>query len=185
MDTSTGSFTDCPSADLYKEQKFCTTNQIGFTHQWFHAMQSFLMQPLTNCQGSAPFPEFALFTTLLGRVRLSQSGQWLADTIIVVQKDYNYGKRQSVSGSVDSAGMGQVRTQRARARHIKRRANAGLYQKLGELACFGGIKPQSAALRCPCISTLTFEVERGTYSPSNSPSVKFTTRPTSPDSPLM
>jgi hypothetical protein len=88
-DTSTGSFTVCPTADLYKERKFCTTNQTGFTHRWFHAnMQSFSMQLPTNYRGSVPFPEFALFTTLLRRVRLSQSGQWLADTINVAQRGY-------------------------------------------------------------------------------------------------
>jgi hypothetical protein len=49
-------------------------NQIGFTHQWLQAiMPFFLVQPHTNCQGSKQFPNFALFTTLLGRVRLSQS----------------------------------------------------------------------------------------------------------------
>ena len=85
MDTSTGSLTLCPTADLYKEQKFCTTNQTGFTHRWLQALRpSFSVQPPTNCQGSVPFPEFALFTTLPGRVRLSQSGQRLADILIVV-----------------------------------------------------------------------------------------------------
>mgnify|MGYP001167442675 CR=1 FL=1 len=144
MDTSTGSFTDCPSADLYKEQKFCTTDQIGFTHQWLHAiLQSFLMQRPTNCQGSIPFPEFALFTTLLRRVRLSQSGQWLADTMIVAQKDYNYGERQGISSSIDTTGIGQTGTKRARAGNIKCRIDSGLYQKITEFARLRDIEPLS------------------------------------------
>jgi hypothetical protein len=74
MDTSTGSLTVCPTADLYKEPQFCTTQP-----NWFYApmasckVQSFSVQRPTNCQGSKQFPNFALFTTLPGRVRLSQS----------------------------------------------------------------------------------------------------------------
>lgn len=53
MDTSTGSFTGCPTADLDKKQ-----------------------------EGSKQFPNFALFTTRLRRVRLSQSGGGKTSSII-------------------------------------------------------------------------------------------------------
>ncbi len=173
LDTSTGSLEtpDVPRSLCTRNKSSVQPNPTGFTHQWLHAMmQSFLVQRPTHCQGSTPFPEFALFTTLLRRVRLSQSGQWLADIIIVAQRDYDYGKRQSISSAADSTRIGQVGAQCRRARHLQRRTDSGLYQKVAELVCFGGIEPHSAALRCPCISTLTVPVERGTYSPSNSPS---------------
>jgi hypothetical protein len=40
------------------------------------------VQPHTNCQGSKQFPNFALFTTLLGRVRLSQSVGYKTNSIV-------------------------------------------------------------------------------------------------------
>jgi hypothetical protein len=134
-------------------------------------VQFFSAQRPTNCQGSMPFPEFALFTTLLRRVRLSQSGQWLADIMIVAPLCYNHGKRQGISGSSDSAGVGQVGGKRPRSRNFQRRTDSGLYQKVAESARFGGIEPHSTGLRSPCIPTLMLHIQRGTYSPSNSPKV--------------
>lgn len=76
MDTSTGSLEsrDAPPRLCTKNRSFVQPNQIGFTHRWLHAkLQSFSVQRPTNCQGTKQSPNFALFTTLLGRVRLSQS----------------------------------------------------------------------------------------------------------------
>ena len=76
MDTSTGSLEtpDVPRSLCTRNPSSVQPNQTGFTHQWLHAIwQFFLVQPHTNCQGSKQFPNFGLFTTLLGRVRLSQS----------------------------------------------------------------------------------------------------------------
>lgn len=44
-------------------------------------MQSFLVQPPTNCHGSVPSPAFAHLTYKV--VRLCQAGQWFADYIMV------------------------------------------------------------------------------------------------------
>lgn len=89
------------------------------------------------------------------RVRLSQSGQPLADTIIVAQTGYGYAKRQSISSSIDSAGTRQVGAQCSRARHIERRTHSGLYQKASFLDGFFGVELNEAALRGPCIPTPT------------------------------
>ncbi|WP_414587352.1 hypothetical protein [Scytonema sp. PCC 10023] len=83
-DTSTGSLEipDAPRNLCTRSKKLCTTKP-----NWFYApmvsciKQSFSMQRPTNCQGSVPFPEFALFTCIA--VRLCQSGQWLADTTMI------------------------------------------------------------------------------------------------------
>jgi hypothetical protein len=134
MDTSTGSFADCPSADVYKEQKFCTTDQIGFTHQWLQAiLQFFLMQPPTNCQDSEPFPNFALFTPLIGRVRLSQSVGCQTNTIVLKK-------------------ISEIRKDR--------------------MSIFGALNPSIDA-GYPCIPTLTFQIQHGTYRPPNPSLVKL------------
>ncbi len=80
----------------------------------------------------------------------SQSGQWLADTISVAHTSYDYGKKQSVSSSIDSARIRQTRAQRSRERNLQCRDYSGLYQKITKPACFGGIEPHSAGLRSPC-----------------------------------
>jgi hypothetical protein len=88
--------------------------------------QSFSMQPHTNCHGSVPFPEFALFTCIA--VRLCQSGQWLADKMIVAQVGYDYGKRQNISSSTDSARMGQIGERCSKKRNFVSRIDKRLHQ---------------------------------------------------------
>ena len=96
--------------------------------------QSFSMQRPTNCQGSVPFPTYALraryanalFTCIA--VRLCRVGQWLADIIIVAQIDYNYGKRQSISSSANPARMGQARKNSQSSRDFFSRNSSRLYQ---------------------------------------------------------
>jgi|GEM_PF-2832217 len=81
-DTSTGSLEtpDAPRSLRTRNQSSVQHNPTGFTHPWLHALrQSFRVQRPTHCQGSyrsqileAPaMPDF-----------YSQSGQWLADTIL-------------------------------------------------------------------------------------------------------
>jgi hypothetical protein len=172
LDTSTGSLQsrDAPPGPCTRNQSSVQRNQIGFTHQWLYAKQSFLVQPPTNCQGSVPFPEFG------GPDEsdfYSQSGQWLADTIIVAQQGYDYGKGQSISSKVDRTGIRKAGVQRPRARDIQCGTDSRLYQKVADLGDFGGIEPHSGALRGPCIPTLNgVPLQRRTYSPSNSPKIK-------------
>jgi hypothetical protein len=76
MDTSTGSLEsrDAPPRLCTRNQSSVQPNQTGFTYRWLHAwMQFFSVQHPTHCHGSKHFPKVALFTTLLRRVRLSQS----------------------------------------------------------------------------------------------------------------
>ena len=76
-DASTGSLEtpDAPRSLCTKSKKLCTTKP-----NWFYALmvscmkQSFSMQRPTNCQGSVPFPTFALFT--LQASSFVSSGQW-------------------------------------------------------------------------------------------------------------
>lgn len=81
-----------PTESLYKYQKsMYNPHQTRFTHQWFHALaeQSFLMQPPTNCHGSEYFQSCALFTTLLGRVRLSHSVGYFYHLNNLIQRSTN------------------------------------------------------------------------------------------------
>lgn len=49
-----------------------------------HITRSFWLEPPnSNCLGSDQFMPFALFTTLLGRVRLSQGNRWLYGILIL------------------------------------------------------------------------------------------------------
>jgi hypothetical protein len=76
IDTSTGSLEtpDAPRSLCTRNTSSVQPNQTGFTYRWLHAwLQSFSVQRPTNCHDSRQFPNFALFTTLLRRVRLSQS----------------------------------------------------------------------------------------------------------------
>jgi hypothetical protein len=51
---------------------------------WAHLTQSFWLEPPnSDCQGTNRFMPFALFTTLLGRVRLSQDNRWLDGILIL------------------------------------------------------------------------------------------------------
>ncbi len=56
---------------------------------WAHLTQSFWLEPPrmssgnSNCLGTDRFMPFALFTTLLGRVRLSQGNRWLSVIFIL------------------------------------------------------------------------------------------------------
>ena len=99
--------------------------------------QSFSMQRPTNCQGSVPFPTFALFTCIA--VRLCRVGQWLADIIIVAQIDYNYGKRQSISSSANPARMGQARKNSESSRN--------LFSRSAPLIISNDYRPQRLATR--------------------------------------
>jgi hypothetical protein len=99
MDTSTGRFTDCPSADRYKKRTFYTTNPIGFTHRWLHARAILLGATPTNGQGSQQFPNIALFTTLPGCVRLSQSVGCKTNTSVLDNLSENRKDRVSIFAS--------------------------------------------------------------------------------------
>ncbi len=133
-DASTGSLEtpDAPRSLCTKSKKLCTTKP-----NWFYALmvscmkQSFSMQRPTNCQGSVPFPTFALFT--LQASSFVSSGQWLADIIIVAQIDYDYGKRQSISSSANPARMGQARKNSESSRNLFSRSASRLYQTTTDL----------------------------------------------------
>jgi hypothetical protein len=71
------------------------------------------MQRPTNCQGSVPFPTYALRARTRVRtvhkrkqVRLCRVVSGSADIIIVAQIDYDYGNRQSISSSANPAKFG-------------------------------------------------------------------------------
>ena len=149
-DASTGSLEtpDAPRSLCTKSKKLCTTKP-----NWFYALmvscmkQSFSMQRPTNCQGSVPFPTYALCPsdTLRERARYANalftlqassfvsSGQWLADIIIVAQIDYDYGKRQSISSSANPARMGQARKNSESSRNLFSRSASRLYQTTTDL----------------------------------------------------
>jgi hypothetical protein len=115
-----------------------------------------------SCQGTVPFPEFG------GPDESdfhSQSGQWLADRVIVAQGGYDNGKRQGISSTTEPAGTGQVGKQCKSKRHLVSRTNSGLCQEPTELAYFGGIEPHSGGLRGPCIKGADPTVQRGTPKP--------------------
>jgi hypothetical protein len=83
MDTSTGSFTVCPTADSYKEQSSVQPTKLVLrTDGFMRQVQSFSVQRPTNCQGSVPSIPFALFTNAI-IVRLSQGIRRLCGIIIV------------------------------------------------------------------------------------------------------
>ncbi|MBW4499680.1 MAG: hypothetical protein KME57_08955 [Scytonema hyalinum WJT4-NPBG1] len=61
-------------------------------------------------------------------VRLCRVGQWLADTIIVAQRGYDYGKRQDISSSTNPARMGQIGERCSKKRNFVSRIDKRLHQ---------------------------------------------------------
>jgi hypothetical protein len=82
-----------------KKRKFCTTNLIGFTHRWLHALAILLGATPYQLSGFKPFPNFALFTTLLGRVRLSQSAGCKTNTSVLDNRSEHRKDRVSIFGA--------------------------------------------------------------------------------------
>ncbi|WP_211176302.1 hypothetical protein [Brasilonema sp. UFV-L1] len=83
------------------------------------------------------------------------SGQWLADTIIVAQLGYDYGKRQNISSSTDSARMGQVGECCSKKRNFVSRIDKRLRQAI--------TKFREGRLLSHPVPLMTFGIGRGVF----------------------
>jgi hypothetical protein len=65
------------------EEKFLPNHRSHFPSRNFWLEPPRMSSGNFSCQGTDQFMPFALFTTLLGRVRLSQGNRWLNGTLIL------------------------------------------------------------------------------------------------------